>query len=215
MTDQLDDLARQIAACTICAAALPVTPRPVVQLGTEASILIIGQAPGRRVHESGIPWDDDSGRRLREWLGIAPADFYDRTKVALMPMGFCYPGTGDSGDLPPRHECAPAWHDRILPLLNPRRLTVLVGTYAQKYYDGLPATMPLVDRIRSPVPASVNFVLLPHPSWRSTGWMRRNPWFETDVLPHLRAEVARRLAPDHLPKKPGAAPPSARSTTPR
>jgi uracil-DNA glycosylase len=160
-----------------------------VQLGASARIVIIGQAPGLRVHESGVPWDDASGVRLREWTGLSPEVFYDPARVALLPMGFCYPGTGPSGDLPPRRECAPHWHGRVLAALPPDRLTLLVGSYAQVRYLPQAKTQSLTDRVarfREYLPA---FFPLPHPSWRSTGWMTRNPWFEAEVLPALRQTI--------------------------
>lgn len=183
-------LVADIAACRVC--ALPHDPRPVVQLGASARILIIGQAPGRRVHDSGVPWDDDSGRRLRDWLGLDTADFYNPDKVALLPMGFCYPGTADGADLPPRPECAPLWHDRALALLPPDRLTLLVGSHAQARYAAGPPRLSMTERVRrgSGDPAVVP---LPHPAWRSVGWMKRNPWFAAEVLPRVRAAVQARL----------------------
>lgn len=182
-------LKADIAACNVCAAQLHAGPRPILQFSATARLVIIGQAPGRKVHESGVPWDDASGDRLREWTGLGKAEFYDASKVALVPMGFCYPGTGASGDLPPRPECAPLWHERVLDVLPPDRLTLLVGSYAQVRY--LPATkkLSLTERVRSFASFGPQFLPLPHPSWRSTGWMARNPWFETDVLPALRCAV--------------------------
>lgn len=183
-----------IRACTLCAPSLPAGPRPIVRFSATSRILIIGQAPGTRVHASGIPWDDASGERLREWTGLSTQDFYDAAKVALMPMGFCYPGTGESGDLPPRPECAPLWHDRILAILPADRLTLLVGSYAQERY--LPATkrQSLTQRVRDFSAHGPNLLPLPHPSWRSSGWMARNRWFEVDVLPVLRARVRASIA---------------------
>ncbi len=182
-------LRAEIAACTVCAAHLAAGPRPVVRFSATARLVIVGQAPGARVHASGVPWDDASGERLREWTGLDPATFHDAAKVALIPMGFCYPGTGASGDLPPRSECAPLWHDRVLALLPADRLTLLVGGYAQEHY--LPATkrMTLTERVRDGRAHGPAFIPLPHPSWRSGGWMKRSPWFETDILPPLRAAV--------------------------
>ena len=162
-----------------------------MQLGMSASILIIGQAPGSRVHASGVPWDDYSGKRLREWMGIDEPVFYDADKVALMPMGFCYPGTGTSGDLPPRPECAPFWHNRILDLLPSDRLTLLVGQYAQARYAPDLRRHSMGERVRH-IGADSRF-LLPHPAWRSVGWMKQNPWFEAEILPRLRDAVDRRL----------------------
>jgi uracil-DNA glycosylase len=184
-------LITDIRACSLCAPHLVAGPRPIVQFSRTARILIIGQAPGTRVHESGVPWDDASGDRLREWTALTKARFYDPALVALMPMGFCYPGTGKSGDLPPRPECAPRWHDRILALLPPDRLTLLVGSYAQARYLGLPMKQSLTDAVRGG--RQGNIIPLPHPSWRSTGWMARNPWFESEILPPLRAAIAERV----------------------
>jgi uracil-DNA glycosylase len=178
----------EIRACCVCSPHLAAGPRPIVQFGAGARLLIIGQAPGARVHASGVAWDDASGDRLREWTGLAPAVFYDPAQVALVPMGFCYPGSGPSGDRPPRRECAPLWHDRLLAALPVDRLTLLVGSYAQARY--LPGRATLTDRVRNFRQAPPGLFPLPHPSWRSTGWMARNPWFEADVIPALRAAVA-------------------------
>jgi uracil-DNA glycosylase len=189
----VDRLLREIRACSVCALHLPAGPRPIVQFSVTSRIVIIGQAPGTRVHESGIPWDDASGERLREWTGLTPDIFYDATKVALMPMGFCYPGTGTNGDLPPRPECAPLWHDRVLALLPADRLTLLVGSYAQARYLPGAKALSLTERVRAFASFGPRFFPLPHPSWRSTGWMKKNPWFEADVLPDLERAVS-----DHL-----------------
>jgi uracil-DNA glycosylase len=193
MTDDIAALIDQIARCTHCAAYLPLGPRPVVQLGATADILIIGQAPGTKVHASGVPWQDDSGDRLRAWMGIEQVDFYDPAKVALMPMGFCYPGKGKSGDAPPRPECAPLWHDRVLALLPPDRLTLLVGNYAQQHYLPRDAGVTLAERVRGFRRYAPSVFPLPHSSWRVVGWQRRNPWFEAELLPELRAAVRARL----------------------
>jgi uracil-DNA glycosylase len=185
-------LLADVRACTVCAPFLPAGPRPIVQFSRSSRILIIGQAPGIKVHLSGVPWEDDSGNRLRDWTGLSRADFYDPAKVALVPMGFCYPGKGASGDLPPRPECAPLWHERILALLPRDRLTLLVGLYAQAWYlPGKGAT--LTERVRGFAAFGPSVIPLPHPSWRSVGWQRRNPWFESDLLPALRASVRSRL----------------------
>lgn len=177
----------------MCAASLPSGPRPITQFGATSRVVIIGQAPGTRVHASGIPWDDASGERLREWTGLSPADFYNPAKVALVPMGFCYPGTGDSGDLPPRPECAPLWHDRVLALLPQDRLVLLVGSYAQaRYLPGARRTS-LTDTVRRYDDFGPMYFPLPHPSWRSTGWIKKNPWFEADVLPVLRQALMLRM----------------------
>jgi uracil-DNA glycosylase len=184
-------LLKEIRACTVCAAVLQAGPRPIVQIGAGARLVIIGQAPGARVHASGVPWQDDSGERLRAWAGIDESDFYDARKVALVPMGFCYPGKAKSGDLPPRPECAPLWHDRVRAMLKNTRLTLLVGSYAQAHY--LESYRSLTDTVRRFASAGPGFFPLPHPSWRSGIWMRRNPWFEADVLPALRKAVRKAL----------------------
>jgi uracil-DNA glycosylase len=180
----------EIRACTVCAKFLAAGPRPVVQFGPAARLVIIGQAPGSKVHQSGVPWQDDSGDRLRAWTGLGAEAFYDPAKVALMPMGFCYPGKGKSGDLPPRPECAPLWHARVLAALTDCRLTLLVGGHAQAYYLH---TRNLTDAVRDFRTHGPGFFPLPHPSWRSGLWIKRNPWFETDVLPVLRAGVRKAL----------------------
>jgi uracil-DNA glycosylase len=187
--DPLPALLTQIRACTHCAAHLPHGPRPIVQAAPCARILIIGQAPGTRVHASGVPWDDDSGKRLREWTGLSPETFYDPATVALMPMGFCFPGTGESGDLPPRPECAPLWHDRLRAALPGIRLTLLVGHYAQGRYLPAKPKRSMTDAVRAFADTPDGLFPLPHPSWRSTMWMRKNPWFESEVLPQLRRRV--------------------------
>ena len=182
-------LATEIAACARCAVYFAHGCRPVVQFSDTARVVIIGQAPGARVHASGIPWDDASGARLREWTGIGADVFYDPARVALMPMGFCYPGTGANGDRPPRPECAPLWHDRILALLAPARLTLLVGIYAQAHYLPKARKLSLSDRVRAQEHLQSSILTLPHPSWRSTGWMKKNLWFESEILPTVRGAV--------------------------
>ncbi|MEE4205231.1 MAG: uracil-DNA glycosylase family protein [Erythrobacter sp.] len=192
MNAQAERLHREIAACTLCAEHLPLGPRPVVQFSPTSRILIIGQAPGTKVHASGVPWDDDSGDRLRGWLGMEREAFYDPARVALMPMGFCYPGRRKGGDAPPRRECAPQWHDRVLALLPDDRLTLLVGTYAQGRY--LPETrrLTMTERVRRAGGFGSLFPL-PHPAWRARLWMAKHPWFEAETLPLLRAAVAEAL----------------------
>jgi len=155
-------------------------------------VLIIGQAPGSKVHASGVPWDDDSGDRLREWTGLVRADFYDPAKVALVPMGFCYPGKASGGDKPPRSECAPQWHERVLGMLPDDRLTLLVGSYAQAHYLPHTRKLSLTERVRQ-WREHLPIIPLPHPSWRSTIFMREHTWFERGVLPALRAAVSARL----------------------
>ena len=186
--DDLSSLLGEIRACVVCAEHLPAGPRPIVQAGDTARLVIIGQAPGRRVHESGVPWEDPSGVRLRQWLGMTDDEFYDPARTALVPMGFCFPGSGPSGDLPPRRECAPLWHDRLLALLPPDRLTVIVGTYAQQRYAGeLRGTVTeTVGRWREFLPSRI---VIPHPSPRNRGWLARNPWFEADTVPAVRTRV--------------------------
>ncbi len=185
-------LRRRIAACTLCAKHLPLGPRPIARFSPTSRLVIIGQAPGTKVHASGIAWDDDSGDRLRGWLGLDKATFYDTAKVALVPMGFCYPGKASGGDAPPRRECAPHWHDEIFALLPADRLTLLVGTYAQNAY--LPATrrLTMTERVRQFGEYGTH-IALPHPAWRSRIWMAKHPWFETDILPPLKNRIAARL----------------------
>jgi len=193
MGGTLDQLLSEVRLCAVCAAHLPLGPRPIVQMGSEARILIIGQAPGSKVHTSGVPWGDDSGERLREWMGIDEKTFYDAKRVALVPMGFCYPGAGASGDLPPRPECAPLWHARLLSHLPERRLTLLVGVYAQAYYLKGRGKTTLTETVRGFRRHMPRFFPLPHPSWRSTIWVRKNPWFQSEALPALREEVAKAM----------------------
>jgi uracil-DNA glycosylase len=191
--NDFDRLLAEIRACRVCAPSLPHDPRPVVQAGATARILIIGQAPGSKVHTSGVPWDDDSGERLRDWTGLSRTEFYDPAEVALMPMGFCYPGKGKSGDLPPRKECAPLWHPRLLAAMPDVRLTLLVGQYAHKAYLPRELRGSLTEAVRRHAEAPGGLFPLPHPSWRSRIWMRRNPWFETEVLPVLRGRIREAL----------------------
>jgi uracil-DNA glycosylase len=186
------ELHDKIRGCTICAASLPLGPRPVVQFSRHSCILIIGQAPGSKVHASGVPWDDPSGDRLRQWTGLSTDQFYDPCIVALMPMGFCYPGRRAGGDMPPRPECQPTWHERMLALLPKSRLTILVGLYAQAAY--LPAPGPsMMENVKGFERFGPDIIPLPHPSWRSVGWSRRNAWFEADVLPALKRRVEAHL----------------------
>ncbi|MBV7264592.1 uracil-DNA glycosylase family protein [Erythrobacter ani] len=189
---QVAELQAEIAACTICAEHLPLGPRPVVQFSPRSRILIIGQAPGTKVHASGTPWDDDSGDRLRGWLGLEKPEFYDPDCVALMPMGFCYPGKAKGGDAPPRKECAPAWHEHILDLLPENRLTLLVGAYAQAAYLPEARRLSLTERVRRG-PEFAPFLPLPHPAWRVRVWMTKQRWFEAETLPRLRSLVTTSL----------------------
>jgi uracil-DNA glycosylase len=185
----------KIRACTLCAAQLPHGCRPIVQASPEARLLIVGQAPGSRVHASGAPWDDDSGDRLRDWTGLSRAAFYDPDKVALVPMGLCYPGKGEGGDLPPRKECAPLWHPPLLAGMSRIRLTLLVGQYAQKAFLPPALRRSMTEAVRGHAKMPDGYFPLPHPAWRSRLWMAKHPWFETDVLPRLRRRVAEALSP--------------------
>jgi uracil-DNA glycosylase len=187
-------LLSEIRACRLCAEHLPHGPRPVVQGGGGARLLIVGQAPGSKVHASGIPWDDDSGERLRGWTGLSREAFYDPQRVALMPMGFCYPGPGKGGDLPPRPECAPLWHPPLLEALTEVRLTLLIGQYALARYWPRELRASLTEAVRSHAAGPANTIPLPHPAWRSRLWSAKNPWFEAEVLPLLRRRVAAALA---------------------
>jgi uracil-DNA glycosylase len=185
----LEELLREVRACTACAAHLPLGPNPVLRAGSTARILIVGQAPGTRVHHTGIPWNDPSGDRLRNWLQFDRALFYNSNRIAIIPMGFCYPGKGASGDLPPRPECAPLWHPRLLDALPDLQLKLLVGKYAQDYYLGT-RRQPLAVTVRQFGQYLPEFFPLPHPSPRNIRWFRNHPWFETEVLPALQARVS-------------------------
>ncbi len=186
-------LMNEVRACTICASHLPHGPRPVLQLHPKARLLIAGQAPGRKVHESGTPFDDASGERLREWMGVTRDVFYDPALVAILPMGFCYPGTGKTGDLPPRPECAPAWREQLLGRLRHLEVTLVIGKYAQAYHlDETKSS--LTENVRAWRTYWPNTVPLPHPSPRNNIWLRKNPWFETELLPMLRQRVEAALS---------------------
>lgn len=189
----MNDLLREIRNCKECEKHLPNPPRPILRASVNSRILIVGQAPGRRVQESGIPWDDPSGDKLREWLGLTKASFYDESNVAIMPTGFCYPGKGKSGDLPPRPECAPFWHPPLLKAMKKIKLTLLIGTYAQAYYLKQNAKPTLTETVRSFREYLPSYFPLPHPSPRNRIWLRRNPWFEDEILSNLRHTVTRIL----------------------
>lgn len=185
----LDILSEQVRACDACRDVLPLGPRPVFQLSASATILIASQAPGTKVHASGVPFDDPSGDRLRAWMDISKEEFYDASRIAILPMGLCYPGRSvQGGDAPPRPECAPLWRDRLLEQLPALRLTLLVGTYAQDHVLG-PGRM--TERVRSFRTYLPKYFPLPHPSWRSGIWATTNPWFEDEVIPQLRHEISR------------------------
>jgi uracil-DNA glycosylase len=170
----------------------------VLRASPSATVLIIGQAPGTRVHATGIPWNDPSGERLRRWLGIGRELFYDERRIAIVPMGFCYPGTGRSGDLPPRPECAPLWHGKVLAQLPRLRLVLLIGQYAHARYLPEWRGLTLTARVARWREARASFFPLPHPSGRNNGWLRKNPWFEAELLPQLRARLAAALRPGPL-----------------
>ncbi len=184
----MESLLRDIKNCTICAEHLPLGPNPVVQASEESRICIIGQAPGSKVHQTGIAWDDPSGNRLREWLDVSNQEFYNPELFALVPMGFCYPGRGKTGDNPPRPECAPTWHELLLASMPNLSLILLIGTYAQNYYlsDKNTLTQRVKEFERCPTP----YFPLPHPSPRNNIWLKKNPWFQERVLPELQKSVA-------------------------
>ena len=188
-----DRLALKIKNCRICVHSLPEAPKPIVQFSEKCRIVIVGQAPGAKVHKSGVPWDDNSGAHLREWLQIERRIFYDRDKVGLVPMGFCYPGKARGGDAPPRPECAPAWHDKIIGILPNDCLFLLVGQYAQEYYLKSEREGSLSETVRSFNKYLPKYFPLPHPGWRSKIWIKKNPWFERLVLPKLRKLVLVKL----------------------
>lgn len=186
--DDLETIIAAARACTDCRDRLPHPPRPVLAASAQARILIVGQAPGARVHASGVPFDDPSGDRLRDWLGVSREAFYDSRQFAIMPMSLCYPGKGPGGDLPPRPECAPRWHPSLLAVMEGVELTLLVGSYAQRHYLG-DGRRSLTERVRAWRDHGSGVMPLPHPSPRNRIWLRRNPWFEAEVVPALRDRV--------------------------
>lgn len=188
--DPLTGLLAEIRACTLCAPHLPLGPNPVLRAQASARILIVGQAPGTRVHKTGIPWNDPSGDRLRLWMGVDPETFYDETRIAIVPMGFCYPGRlPRGGDAPPRPECAPAWHGRLRALLPHITLTILCGQYAIAHYLPGRREKTLTETVRTWQTYGTDYIPLPHPSPRNNLWLRNNPWLESEVVPHLRQRV--------------------------
>ena len=192
---RIDHLLAEARACTRCATHLPLGPRPLVRGNCSARLLIISQAPGIRAHRSGVSFDDRSGERLRDWLGLDRAQFYDEARIAIMPIGFCYPGRDhQGGDRPPRPECAPLWHPQLRPLLTAVRLTLLVGSYAVRFYLPESRGRPLAETLGRWREFRYGCFVLPHPSWRSAIFERRNPWFAAELLPELRAAVAAALA---------------------
>ena len=192
----LKSLLVAVRACRVCEAHLPLGPRPVLQAAASARILVVGQAPGTRVHQTGVPWDDPSGRRLRDWMGVETEVFYDASRIAIIPMGYCYPGRGNGGDLPPRRECAELWLDQLLAMLPKIELTLLIGQYAQRHFLGKRRKATLAATIRSWKDYSPAYIPLPHPSPRNTPWFQRNPGFERQLLPELRRRITVLLASD-------------------
>lgn len=187
LTSDLQSLLNDVRACDLCKTSIP-APNPVLRAKSSARLLVVGQAPGTRVHASGIPWNDASGKRLRQWMGLSDEEFYDDSLLAIVPMGFCYPGKGKSGDLPPRPECAPRWHAAILECLPNIQCSLLIGQYAQNYY--LPSNYKtLTERVRDWQQFAPRHFVLPHPSPRNQMWLRRNPWFEQGAVPRLQQTV--------------------------
>lgn len=187
---KLDALLSEIRACRLCEAHLPLGPRPVLRASTTARILVVGQAPGRRVHETGIPWNDPSGDRLRLWLQMTREQFYDERHIAIVPAGLCFSGSGVRGDAPPRPECAPLWHPKLRALMPKIQLTLLIGQYAQAYYLGKRRKKSLRETVQAYQEYLPEFLPLPHPSPRNQLWLKQNPWFEREVIPLLRIQVA-------------------------
>jgi uracil-DNA glycosylase len=185
----MEILITEIKSCNICEAHLPLGPRPVIVANSEAKILIVGQAPGTKVHASGIPWDDQSGKELRRWLGVDSEEFYNPKLFAIVPMGFCYPGRGKGGDLPPRPECAPNWHKLLLDQMPQIQLTLLIGKYSQDYYLGKSKMRNLTETVAAFEEYLPKYFPLVHPSPRNKIWQKKNPWFERAVVPVLRDKV--------------------------
>ena len=184
-------LKQAISKCEICKDHLPLGPRPVCSFSSTAKVLVVGQAPGTKVHESGIPWDDKSGERLREWMNVSPKEFYDTSKFAIVPMGFCYPGRGKSGDNPPRKECAPLWHEKIIQQLPELKVIMLIGKYAQDYYIKETKKRTLTSTVEHFEEYLPKYMVLPHPSPRNNIWLKRNDWFEKYVVPKMRSELGK------------------------
>lgn len=185
----MEELLKEIRSCQVCKEYLPNEPRPIVQASPSSKIVIIGQAPGQKVQNSGIPWDDPSGKELRRWLGLSDEQFYDPKLIALLPMGFCYPGKGKSGDLPPRPECAPLWHDQVLSKIKETELTLLIGQYAQKHYLGEKFNATITENVRNFRQFLPEYLPLVHPSPRNRIWQKKNPWFEKEIIPVLQETV--------------------------
>lgn len=185
----MDNLLSEIRNCTVCKDFLPNAPRPIIQASKSSKVVIIGQAPGQKVQNSGIPWDDASGNNLRAWLGVDKQTFYDEEIFALIPMGFCFPGTGKSGDLPPRHECAPLWHQQVLKAMTEVKLTILIGQYAQSYYLGNDCKSTLTETVKNYKEYLPRYLPLPHPSPRNNIWQTKNDWFQENVIPILQEKI--------------------------
>ena len=185
----LDALLAAVRRCRVCEAHLPLGPRPVLRASETARILVVGQAPGRRVHATGIPWDDPSGERLRAWMGVDQDVFYDESRIAIIPMGYCYPGRGNGGDLPPRRECVTLWLEQLLARLPRIELTLLIGQYAQRHFLGSRRKPSLADTVRAWQEYAPQYVPLPHPSPRNQPWFTHHPWFERQLVPVLRARI--------------------------
>jgi len=182
----MKELLQKISSCTICIPNLELGPRPILSVDLKSKIIVIGQAPGRVVHKSGIPWDDKSGDNLRKWMNVSKETFYNPQKIALIPMGFCYPGKGKSGDLAPRKECAPLWHKSLLTQMKKVKLVLLVGKYAQDYYLQEQAEKTLTETVRNYKAYLPNYIVLPHPSPRNNIWQAKNDWFKLEVIPELQ-----------------------------
>lgn len=193
--ESLPALLRDVRACCLCAKHLPLGVRPVLRLSSTARLCVAGQAPGIRVHNTGLPFNDPSGDRLRGWMGVDRDAFYDETRVAIVPMGFCFPGyDAHGGDLPPRPECRAHWHDRIFAVAPEFSLVLAIGGYTQRYHLGERARASVYETVRAWREYGPRYIPLPHPSWRNNGWLKRNPWFENELLPVLRARVRRALS---------------------
>lgn len=189
----MEKLLDEIRECSICLPYLINGVNPVLSAHVKSKVAIIGQAPGSVVHKSGVPWDDKSGERLREWMAISKTDFYDEEKIALIPMGFCYPGKGKSGDLPPRVECAPQWHQTLFSHMKELELIILIGSYAQSYYLQEKRKKTLTERVRNFKEYLPTYLPLPHPSPRNNIWLRKNDWFEKEVIPILKQQIGQVL----------------------
>ncbi len=185
----MDKILSEIRNCTVCKDFLPNVPRPIIQASSVSKIVIIGQAPGQKVQDSGVPWDDASGNNLREWLGVDKQTFYNEKIFALIPIGFCFPGSGKSGDLPPRPECAPLWHQRVLKSMTEIKLTLLIGQYAQNYYLKNTAKITLTETVKNYKEYLPNYIPLPHPSPRNNIWQKKNTWFKESLIQVLQEKI--------------------------